>query len=667
MSKVTSHQLAQPYKGATEDVMDAFFPVRTSAEIADTSSLINTLDKRQGKMIYNSTVGVPFWSNGAEPSDAWGPVQSAALSFPFARTRSLVDEIGSVTITCVRAGATGTTTNSSGLMEFVSANLPRWTYDPVTLESLGIWSEQTRANSIPEPYNLSDAAWGKTACTVDADAAVGPTGATDLDRINVTASANYHGVFDGLTQAGDTFLGLSGFVRDDGAGFAAMTYASGTHFATMVADLTTGLVTDTAVGASSGNIYAADVEDWGGGLYRMKMVCKINELNGFVFLTASDSGTPTYTTSGVPTYTAVAGEDIFMGYIQHEIAADVTTFTVGTRNTDLLTATNVAWFGTETTFYARWRNPATRGGNNKYIAALHNGVNQQVSMFSSAIGDYSSYVAETTVQHIETDPELCSSNKEHKATLTCAAGDFQAIFDGRAEATLGASGNIPVGVTTLVIGGGPVSNGNLNGIISDFRVYGTRKSDDFAKAITGVTDYTGFFVGDSFGDAAGEYTTQVNARGYSYSIGGESIVGDIEAQLAQALSELPAATWCVIQGGVNDMLADTLAVDVTPTFDAMVADAKAAGLNVIVTGIAPWTGYVTHTSPRQTQTDALNLYMSQQAAVQGYTYLDFYALLEDPGVADTMLPVYDSGDNLHPSVYGAMIIARAIDAAIAGF
>lgn len=96
-------------------------------------------------------------NSGAKPRPAFpdaSPLEVLAgakpsLDLNFAQTKSLVDRIsGSNLITFTRASA-GTFVNSAGLIETAAADVPRFTHDPVTGESLGLLVEEQRTNSLP--------------------------------------------------------------------------------------------------------------------------------------------------------------------------------------------------------------------------------------------------------------------------------------------------------------------------------------------------------------------------------------------------------------------------------------------------------------------------------------------------------------------------------------
>jgi hypothetical protein len=90
-------------------------------------------------------IAVPSWAK----NDLWRRARAVpSLDLRFAESKSLVDAVsGQQLITFTRA-SDGTFVNSAGQIEIVAANVPRFTHDPVTLESLGLLVEEQRANSI---------------------------------------------------------------------------------------------------------------------------------------------------------------------------------------------------------------------------------------------------------------------------------------------------------------------------------------------------------------------------------------------------------------------------------------------------------------------------------------------------------------------------------------
>lgn len=75
-------------------------------------------------------------------------------------------------VTVTRALNTATRINSSGYIETVNANLPRFDYDPLTKAPRGLLIEETRTNVIVASQNFADASWTKSRSTVTPTTAV---------------------------------------------------------------------------------------------------------------------------------------------------------------------------------------------------------------------------------------------------------------------------------------------------------------------------------------------------------------------------------------------------------------------------------------------------------------------------------------------------------------
>jgi len=94
---------------------------------------------RRAAIAQGRGLGNPLWDLAGVP---------ASLDLRFAESKSLVDAVsGQQLITFTRA-SDGAVVNSAGQIEIVAANVPRFTHDPVTGESLGLLVEEQRTNSI---------------------------------------------------------------------------------------------------------------------------------------------------------------------------------------------------------------------------------------------------------------------------------------------------------------------------------------------------------------------------------------------------------------------------------------------------------------------------------------------------------------------------------------
>lgn len=93
-------------------------------------------------------------------------------------------------VTVTRALNTATRVNSSGLIELVNANLPRFDYDPTTLLPKGLLIEESRQNLCLYAEQFNNAAWNVLggALVVTPDTAVAPDGTTTADTITLSSS-----------------------------------------------------------------------------------------------------------------------------------------------------------------------------------------------------------------------------------------------------------------------------------------------------------------------------------------------------------------------------------------------------------------------------------------------------------------------------------------------
>lgn len=129
----------------------------------------------------------------------------------------------------------------------------------------------------------------------------------------------------------------------------------------------------------------------------------------------------------------------------------------------------------------------------------------------------------------------------------------------------------------------------------------------------------------------------------------------------------------VILAGTNDISGNT--GPTTPeiiegNLASMAELARAHGIRVVLASVLPVSDYehksdgtqITQTTNRPpAQIKALNDWLKQYAAANGYTYLDYYtALVDDKGLLKAGL----SGDGLHPNAKGYALMSPLAEAAI---
>lgn len=129
-------------------------------------------------------------------------------------------------VTITRALNTATRVNSSGLIEIVNANLPRFDYDPVTLAPRGLLIEEARANLLLQSSDLTQAAWVLTNATATLTA-IGPDGATNSASV-LTSTAGNATALQSITSASAARSTTCYIKRRTGSGVVEMTQNNGT-------------------------------------------------------------------------------------------------------------------------------------------------------------------------------------------------------------------------------------------------------------------------------------------------------------------------------------------------------------------------------------------------------------------------------------------------------
>lgn len=113
--------------------------------------------------------------------------------------------------------------------------------------------------------------------------------------------------------------------------------------------------------------------------------------------------------------------------------------------------------------------------------------------------------------------------------------------------------------------------------------------------------------------------------------------------------------------GVNDMAAGTAGATAATAAQVFLADARARGMKVVVTGIMPWKNSAGWTLAKQTETVAYNSAMSTWAGANGAFFVPTIASMGGGGAdPDVLLGTYDSGDLIHPNSAGSLQLATLV-------
>lgn len=140
---------------------------------------------------------------------------------------------------------------------------------------------------------------------------------------------------------------------------------------------------------------------------------------------------------------------------------------------------------------------------------------------------------------------------------------------------------------------------------------------------------------------------------------GGNLASEMETRFANDVLLGGDANTVIIWAGINSVSADDSAATIQGNLQAMYTAAAAAGATVVAVLITPFKTSTAWSAPRQAVADAVNAWIAATATDVDFV-VDAYALLEDPGAADTLLAAYDSGDHLHLSTAGYEAVGTAI-------
>jgi hypothetical protein len=247
-------------------------------------------------------------------------------------------------VTITRALNTATRVNSSGFIELVNANLPRFDYNPVTLAPKGLLIEEARTNLLTFSEQFDNAAWTKGNTTVTANSTVSPDGTSTADTLTENTANSQHSIVVAsgsrptITAVNHTH---SIYVKANGRTSFSLYNNGGSGAAGAVFNLSTATVTQTG----GAQYVASTITNAGNGWYRVTLT--------FLAL-AGTSALTVYlgTVVAGEVYTGDGVSGVFLYGAQTEAGAFATSYiptttTSVTRNADVatMTGTNFSdWF-----------------------------------------------------------------------------------------------------------------------------------------------------------------------------------------------------------------------------------------------------------------------------------------------------------------------------------
>ena len=127
--------------------------------------------------------------------------------------------------------------------------------------------------------------------------------------------------------------------------------------------------------------------------------------------------------------------------------------------------------------------------------------------------------------------------------------------------------------------------------------------------------------------------------------------------------------WMILQLGVNDLgtrikaqpagQAYASAADIIAGYQQVISACHGRGIRVAVATITPFAGAQWYSNPEiEADRQTINRWIREAAPCD--RVVDFDAALQDPAHPTLLLPSYDSGDHLHPSILGYRHMAESL-------
>ena len=293
-------------------------------------------------------------------------------------------------VTITRALNTATRVNSSGFIELVNANLPRFDYDPVTLAPKGLLIEEARSNLLTFSEQFDNAAWTKGNTTVTANSTVSPDGTSTADTLTENTANSQHSIVVAsgsrptITAVNHTH---SIYVKANGRTSFSLYNNGGSGAAGAVFNLSTATVTQTG----GAQYVASTITNAGNGWYRVTLT--------FLAL-AGTSALTVYlgTVVAGEVYTGDGVSGVFLYGAQTEAGAFATSYiptttTSLTRNADVvsMTGTNFSdWYNqSEGTFVVSVNQSPSSG----LVVALDaaSDASNRISLIKAATSGYANF------------------------------------------------------------------------------------------------------------------------------------------------------------------------------------------------------------------------------------------------------------------------------------
>jgi len=272
-------------------------------------------------------------------------------------------------------GSIGTRVNRNRLIETVSANQPRFDYDPVTGECKGLLNEESRSNLLVNSDDFTTT-WGPSAVSVSSNVITAPDGNTTADKlVENTSFSSFKFVFQSVGTIVGTYT-VSAFFKagERFSGYIQLLSSGGN--ATAGFNLRTGTITG---GAGTNTI-----TPYGNGWYRVSSTATFTSATATVYIVL-------YNSNAISNYTGDGTSGIYVWGAQVETGAFPTSYIPTSASTVTRSADNASMTGTN---FSSWYNSSE---GSVYIRANSNNLTSGGTIFIASNASYSERFAQLSL------------------------------------------------------------------------------------------------------------------------------------------------------------------------------------------------------------------------------------------------------------------------------
>jgi hypothetical protein len=402
------------------------------------------------------------------------PSTRPSLSINFARSQRLDPRITFTRTT------SGTRTNSDGLIEVVPANSPRFDFDPVTGESLGLLVEEQRTNLLlrSEEFNISP--WGGittgSSASISVDSTTSPNGTITADTFvpnlgtTITGNGNFHNLRQFISVANGTTYTLSVYVKSAGYNILRFGISSQNNLVNNYSDTTVNLQTVSV----TQTLGSGTITPVGNGWYRITSTGITSSENAYAVFVIADGGTADGT-SGI----YIWGAQLEQGSFPTSYIPTTTSTVTRTADNASITGSNFSDFynPSEGTIYTVFRKSLGTQTNQYPFAISDNTVDNRFTLFTSGSSTLNFRLSSSGSSF---NPSTLSftAGEPIKASIASAVGTNQSIASSTGVlSTPGSPTSMPL-VDRMYVGGAHSGLEKLNGTISQLIYYPSRLPND---------------------------------------------------------------------------------------------------------------------------------------------------------------------------------------------